>query len=364
LFAPVTNDVTEIPFDVLNYIDCPGHEQGRNICAVNGVAYHKSDMWTIMLEGMALNINGVPNFIKTNENSQRYEVPQSTAPEVNRELAQRIKQIGNTGNEMIDKIVSSVKENSPVVCIIFIKDNSPPKNPWHRISARYSTYVKETINANQNWNTLVSGKLEIKTDLDSFILCYSMISGYALKTRLAYRLTLDEVNQISSRMIQGYNDYTGLTTAFISEVNSGTHAISSQYKVSNKISLDLTNKEQENITTGVIIIPTKELFIKKVINPIELQLFNDNNWSDFPTLSINYTPKKSGYLFVLYNLSMPGMNSHVVTRAQVNNNPVTESRSIAGDSMYWGLHNAFLLEVNADIAYNIKLQYRTPYRKI
>ena len=56
LFAPITNDVTEIPFDVLNYIDCPGEEAGREICAVNGVAYHKSDMWTIMLDGMALNV--------------------------------------------------------------------------------------------------------------------------------------------------------------------------------------------------------------------------------------------------------------------------------------------------------------------
>jgi hypothetical protein len=117
----VTTDVTEIPFDVLNYIDCPGEDPGRQICAVNGVAYHKSDMWTIMLEGMALNINGVPNFIKTNDNSQRYEVPQSTAPEANRELAQRIKQIGSTGNEMMDKIVSNVKENSPVVCISLLR---------------------------------------------------------------------------------------------------------------------------------------------------------------------------------------------------------------------------------------------------
>ena len=183
-----------------------------------------------------------------------------------------------------------------------------------------------------------------------------------LKTRLAYRLLLDNVSQISSRMIQGYNDYSGLTTAFISEINSGTHKINAQYKLSNKISLDVENKEQENITTGVIIFPTKELFIKKVINPLEFQLFNDNNWSEFPSLVISYTPKKSGWILVLYNLALPGMNSHIVTRADINNNPVFESRSIAGDSMYWGIHNAFLYNVNADIVYNIKLQYRTPNR--
>lgn len=190
-----------------------------------------------------------------------------------------------------------------------------------------------------------------------------MMSGYALKTRLALRLLLDDVNQISSRMIQGYNDYTGLSTAFISEINSGTHVISTQYKVSNKISIDAINKEQENVTTGVIIFPTKELFIKKVINPLEFQLYNDNNWADFPSLTISYTPKKSGWIIVLYNLSLPGMNSHIVTRVDVNNSPVLDSRAIAGDAMYWGIHNAFLFNVSADIVYNIKLQYRTPYRK-
>lgn len=72
-------------------------------------------MWTIMLDGMALNINGVPNFIKSNENSQKYDEPQNTGPEINRELAQRIKQIGNTGNEVDDRIVSNLKENTQVV---------------------------------------------------------------------------------------------------------------------------------------------------------------------------------------------------------------------------------------------------------
>ena len=56
LFAPITNDVTEIPFEILNNIDCPGETGGRKICAANGVAYHKNDMWTIMLDGMAINV--------------------------------------------------------------------------------------------------------------------------------------------------------------------------------------------------------------------------------------------------------------------------------------------------------------------
>ena len=56
LFAPITSDVTDIPLDILNYIDCPGDVPGREICAVNGIAFHKSDMWTIMLDGMIMKV--------------------------------------------------------------------------------------------------------------------------------------------------------------------------------------------------------------------------------------------------------------------------------------------------------------------
>ena len=79
-------------------------------------------MWTIFLDGLAINVkfalnqvNGFPNFIKSNDNTKKYDEPQITGPEINRELAQRIKQIGNTGNDINDRIVSSLKENTQVV---------------------------------------------------------------------------------------------------------------------------------------------------------------------------------------------------------------------------------------------------------
>ena len=30
--------------------------------------------------------------------------------------------------------------------------------------------------------------------------------------------------------------------------------------------------------------------------------------------------------------------------------------------MYWGIHNAFVYKVLADVEYNIKVRYRTPFR--
>lgn len=32
--------------------------------------------------------------------------------------------------------------------------------------------------------------------------------------------------------------------------------------------------------------------------------------------------------------------------------------------MYWGVHNAFVYKFFADVEYNVKVKYRTPYGKI
>ena len=60
-------------------------------------------------------IDEKPNLIKFNDVKIKFDVPQNTGPEINRELAQRIKRIGSTGNEVDDKMVSNLKENTLVV---------------------------------------------------------------------------------------------------------------------------------------------------------------------------------------------------------------------------------------------------------
>ena len=32
--------------------------------------------------------------------------------------------------------------------------------------------------------------------------------------------------------------------------------------------------------------------------------------------------------------------------------------------MYWGIHNAFVYKFFADVEYNVKVKYRTPYGKL
>jgi hypothetical protein len=103
--------------------------------------------------------------------------------------------------------------------------------------------------------------------------------------------------------------------------------------------------------------------MKKIINTQELQLFNDNTWADFTSLVETKTLEKTSKVLIMYNISLPGMQSHIVTRVDINTVPIEQSRSIAGDSMYWGIHNAFIYEFKADVEYTVKVRYRTPYRK-
>lgn len=315
LFRPITSDVTDIPFDALNYIDCPGADGGIKICAVNGVSFYKKDMWTVLLTPSVIQINDYPKFIKSGQNIPRYEIPDDAGEPVDRKAIDAALRLKSPSDTELQKLIERAVEFTKV-------DKSRPDDPLKRTYIRTSIYNKESMVANTGWNTFASGNVEVSSNIDFYILGYSMVSGHAMKSRLAVRLVLDDVTQISTRMIQGYMDYPSTTTGFLSKLQAGKHKINTQYRSSSRLSLDLTLKDDENIVTGVVVIPKDGLFIKKVINPMEIQLFNDNNWADFPTLSATVKLKKTSFAIVLYNVSMPGMQSHIVTRVDINTLPV------------------------------------------
>lgn len=312
LFSPLTTDVTNIPFEALNLIDCPGIVGGPKICAVNSISYYKSDMWTIMLSSMGLAINGFPKWVQESNNNPVYEPPADPGVPLNRTLSDAANKISAPTDPELQRLIASSKD--------FVKiDNSRPDDPWQRTYVRYSKYNQESIESNAGWKEFKSGDIELVANLDSFVIGYTMVSGFARKTRLAVRLRLDDVPQISTRMIQGYMDYPSITTAFISKVQVGTHLLQTQYRVSDKISLDTINKDTENIITGFIVIPGNDLYMKKIINPGEIILQNDNAWANFPALSLQKLKfEKTCNIIVLYNISMPGYDSHLVTRVDIN----------------------------------------------
>lgn len=191
-----------------------------------------------------------------------------------------------------------------------------------RASTYYTLFKKEIIKANESWLDYQSGQISFKSKYDFYALCYSMISGAATRWKLATRLVLDDMPQITSRTIQGFLDHPGTTTAFVSQLEWGEHKLSTQYKASTRFSLDVDQKELENISTGVVLIPHKDLYLQKVINTSEFQMFNDNTWQDFQSLSITKKLEKSSKVLILYNISLPGMQSHLVTRIDINTVPI------------------------------------------
>ena len=311
LLAGVTSDVTDIPFEALNYIDCPGDPSGPKICAVNAISYWKTDMWTIMLDGMNIQVNNAPNFVKVGENPIKQEVPDDPGVPVDRTLIEAVTRLKAPSSEELQRLIASSKDFTKT-------DKKKPEDPFKRVTAKFSTYTKESISSNSGWNAFSSGKVEVQSNTDFFILAYSMVSGKARNSRLALRMVLNGVNQISTRMIQGYQAYPSITTGFISGLQAGSHKIETQYRASESLSFDMENSEKENLTTGVIVIPTATLMMKKVINPMEISLYNDNLWTDFPNLQTTIKLKKTSYALVMYNLALPGMQSHLVSRVDIN----------------------------------------------
>jgi hypothetical protein len=311
LLDNVTTDVTDIKFEALNYIDCPGDPSGPKICAVNSISYYKSDMWTIMLDGMNIQINNKPNFIKARSEKMRIAIPDDPGQPIEKTLIEAVTRIKSPSDQELQRLIASQKD--------FTKTNKhKPQDLWKKVYVKYSNFKKEAIQSNTGWNLFNSGSIDLQSNLDFFVIAYSMVSGFGDNSRLAVRLTLDDVNQISTRMIQGYQNYPSLTTGFVSSLQMGQHKLQTQYRTSTNLSFDLENKEKENIITGMIILPTSNLTLKKVINPMEIQLYNDNNWADFPNLSTTIKMSTTSYVLVMYNISMPGMQSHIVTRADIN----------------------------------------------
>lgn len=264
------------------------------------------------------------------------------------------KKVAVDANDELSNLISSEKD--------FTRQNtSRPVSIEKRVSLWYSTFKEESIKPNKGWEEFNSGKLDLKIAYNSYVLVFHMVSAYAPKSRLTCRLVFDEVNQISSRMITGFSDNPSISTAFITESQVGNHVIKAQYRTNNALKINVSNQDDHNLTIGSFVIPYTDLKFKKIINPEEIQLFNSNNWGDFPNLSASVKLLKSSYVLIMYSISMPGMESHLVTSTEINNTPIFQSRSICGDSTYLNIHNTSIVRLNADVDYRIKIKYRTPY---
>ena len=89
-------------------------------------------------------------------------------------------------------------------------------------------------------------------------------------------------------------------------------------------------------------------------------LSNSNTWKDFGDLTKSFTLKKKSTVQVFYQITMSGGNTHLVTRLLVDGRAPRTSRTITGNTAYWGNSNTY---INTFLAGNhtIKVQYRTPF---
>lgn len=356
-FKGITSDVRNIPLELLTAIDCPGEEKGPKICAVNGISIFKKDMWSIMIGSNVISINKKPLFTRDIDQERKFKdtnTPYDTGMPIEREDIKAASRISGDVDSELAHLISSEKDFTKT-------DSTRPANVEKRVSVFYAAQKEENILPNKGWTTFQSGDLNLKLHYPSYVFVYHMVSGFYANSRLACRLVYDEVNQISSRMISGFSNNPSLTTAFITESQVGTHLVKTEYRTNNQLSLDTTNKEVENIFTGSFIIPYTDLKFKKIINPDEIQLFNSNNFMEFPNLGTGFRLNKSSYVMIIYNLSLPGYESHIVTNLEINSTAIFNSRSISGDSSYWNIHNTSVVKLLADVDYRIKVRYRTPY---
>lgn len=357
-FEGISTDLTNVQMSLLTAIDCPGEEKGTKICAVNGISIYKKDMWSIFLESSVITIDGKPLFTKSAETKGRFAgndlQPDDPGLPVNRADIDALKRVSTDVNNQLQDEISREKDFTKT-------DRTRPSEVDKRVSLWQTVFKDENILSNQGWKDFTSGRIDVNANFESFIILYHMVSGYSPNTRIATRLLFDEVNTISTRMLSGFSHNPSITSAFVTKSQIGKHVIKTQYRSNTELKIDPTNKETDNLITGAILIPYIDLKILKIINPDEIQLFNSNAPAEFPNLGASFKLNKTSLVLIMYSISMPGMESHIVTNLDVNSTSVFQSRSICGNATYWNIHNASVVKLMADVEYRIKVKYRTPY---
>ena len=236
-------------------------------------------MWTILLTPSVIQIGTYPNYIMDVE--EKFTRPiVNRMNEIDRKAIKTAMAIKAPSDTELQKLISSSAEANKA-------ESKKPNNPWMSIYYIHSNQGKESIVTNTGWRNFTSTSIEIKSNVNFHMIAYTMVSGFKTNSRISLRMTLDDVSQISTRMIQGYQNSPGITTGFISQLPVGTHRINTEYRTNNDLRIEYTSEESDNIISGAIIIPKSELYLVKVINPKEISLNNDNNWADFPNVFIS-----------------------------------------------------------------------------
>lgn len=88
-------------------------------------------------------------------------------------------------------------------------------------------------------------------------------------------------------------------------------------------------------------------------------LSKTNKWATFPDLSRTFSVSDQTNVLVFYQVTMPGGNSHLVTRLVVDNQVQIHSRAITGNTTYWSPSNVWIGTL-AKGSHTITVQYRTP----
>ena len=349
-----SSDIKNINEKIFTQINCPGEEGGVKICAVNGISLFKKNMWNILLLSSNISISNKPSFTLEQGTKKIFNIEniqeEDPGEPVKKNEIEALKKIYYKDEDMINVIKNESN---------FITNKSRPVDVLKRAFITYTELKnKENIIKQKGWKPFVSTNLEIDVKYESFVLSFLMISAVGREARLNLRLVIDEVDQISSRLVVGYQKNPSLTSGFISRVQTGAHFIRGEYRTNEDLKVNL--KENTNMTLGAILIPVSDNYFYKTLNSNEIQLFNNNNFITFPNLNASFTFNRKGYVLIMYSLSMSGAKSHIVTDITVNTMPISESRSISGDSTYWGIHCAFIYETLPEVNYKIDIRYRTP----
>jgi len=90
-------------------IDCPGNSLQSEICAVTGGSLMQNDTWYILMDGLAINADDEPHFVKASKEVDLFKIP-----EFEKEAIEKIESAVSDGEPITD-IECALAENKDMV---------------------------------------------------------------------------------------------------------------------------------------------------------------------------------------------------------------------------------------------------------
>jgi len=339
------SDVTSITTDMIEKIDCAGHENQSEICAVSEDAFYQKGSWTILFGEEGISIAGQPKFVST------YEEASLTSFQYSSDI---LSTVSNAAEGLLGSVSSLFGDDSEsdqkgiqtedweqkyqkISCVNFNNDNQ-----WHSVS-----------DLSTRWQC---------TEQCTFLMHYS-VSSQGNGSHLLTKLEIDQKDQYDTRQSTGNGDYwqSASMVAYQMQGDSKTHEASIQYQTPSGV--QACKQDGSEVAAQWLGLTGDVKVHRNISKESSTYQLTAGSSGTFENMSMSVTLSENRSILGFYSISHNGARATMKMSVYVDGTEDATGRSIASAADYHGIFGLFAqdlpsgnhaLKVNYSVDQNVQ----------